>query len=358
MSFRRWTFCREVAILALAACGDGDATAGAGPTGGGSSSGDAGGGGAGGAASTSGPSTTGTAGASTGGSGGAVDPGPNVDVSAPQLYETTFVANEADAAATLTLGTQLAHLDTRVTPRGRLVVYLHGAGTPSTCGSDAHGEVLAAMGFHVFAPCYSSAYGVGNCGADIEGCRLEAFEGVDHHAFIDIGVPDSIEGRVVAGLTFLDVANPEGDWSYYLDGEAPRWDKIIISGISHGASSSGVIGIHRDVDRVVMLSGPLDSNQAWLSKPPLTSIDRFFAFTHTSDEQHPGHLASFEAMGLPGEPVDVDVVQAPFQNSHRLVTSAPTGDGHGSTQAGGSSPTSPDGGFLFLPVWQALYGAD
>ena len=130
-----------------------------------------------------------------GGQGGQVDPGPDVDTSAPQLYETTFAPEEADPAAALTLETQLAYLDTRTTPRGRLVVYLHGAGTPTTCGSTEHGKVLAAMGYHVFSPCYSSGYGVGNCGDDIGGCRLEAFEGVDHHPFIDIGPPDSIEVR-------------------------------------------------------------------------------------------------------------------------------------------------------------------
>ena len=39
--------------------------------------------------------------------------------------------------------------------------------------------MLAGQGFHVFAPCYLSDYGVGSCGDDIGGCRLEAFEGVD-----------------------------------------------------------------------------------------------------------------------------------------------------------------------------------
>ncbi len=293
-----------------------------------------------------------------GGQGGEVDPGPNVDTSSPQLYETSFGPEEADPAATLTLETQLAYLDTRVAPRGRLVVYLHGAGTPTTCGSTEHGKVLAAMGYHVFSPCYSSGYGVGNCGDDIEGCRLEAFEGVDHHAFIDISVADSIEGRVVAALAFVQASNPEGDWTYYLDGDAPRWDRIIVSGISHGASTSGVIGIHRNVDRVVMLSGPLDSNQAWLSNPPITPLERFWGFTHTDDDQHAGHLVSFETMGILGEPVSVDDISAPFEESHRLITSAPTDDGHGSTQAGGSSPTNPDDSYVFLPVWQTLYGAN
>jgi len=284
--------------------------------------------------------------------------GPMVDVSDPKLWEFKFKADDADDAATLALGTQQAQLDTTVTPIGKLVVYLHGAGAPETCGSGAHGRELALMGFHVLQPCYVSDYGVANCGDDIGGCRLEAFEGVDHHAFIAITPPDSIETRVVKGLEYVQAMHPGGDWQHFIVDGKPRWSEIIISGISHGASSSGVIGMARAVDRAVMLSGPLDSNQAWLKGAPLTPIDRFFGFTHTGDDQHMGHLKSFGDMMLPGQPVVVDGAAPPYDGSHRLVTSAPTGDGHGSTQAGGASPKDPQDAYLFLPVWRTMYGVE
>lgn len=283
--------------------------------------------------------------------------GPMVDLSDPQLHEFSFTPKDADDAATQANATQLAYLDTTAPLQGRLVVYLHGAGQPSTCGSAAHGKLLAAMGFHVISPCYVSDYGVGNCGDDIGGCRLEAFEGVDHHPFIDIPPEDSIETRVVKMLEHLQSLHPGGDWQFFVEDGAPRWSSIVISGISHGASTSGVIGIHRAVDRVVMLSGPLDSNQAWLKQPPLTPLDRFFGFTHTGDSQHPGHLQSFADMMLPGEPVVVDGMAPPYGDSHRLVTSAATGDGHGATQAGGPSPKDGDL-FVYEPVWRLMYGAD
>jgi len=310
-------------------------------------------------------STTGTIGTSaetdtadaSSSSTGVLDPGPMVDVTDPQLYEFAFKPDEVDPAATLALGTELAELDTTVPALGRLVVYLHGAGQPTTCGSDEHGRVLARMGFHVVQPCYVSDYGVANCGDDIGGCRLEAFEGVDHHAFITITPPDSIETRVVRALEHLQSVHPGGDWQYYLDAGQPRWSKIVISGISHGASSSGLIGMVREVERAVMLSGPLDSGQAWLKGAPLTAIDRFFGFTHTLDAQHPGHLQSFADMMLPGAPTMVDDADPPYAGSHRLVSAAPTNDGHGSTQAGGASPKDGDAEYRFLPVWRTLYGA-
>ncbi len=284
--------------------------------------------------------------------------GPMVDVSDPKLYEFAFKASDADPEAKQALGTQLAELDTTVTPIGKLVVYLHGAGAPETCGSKSHGVVLAKMGFHVLHPCYVSDYGVDKCGDDIGGCRLEAFEGVDHHPVIDITPPDSIETRVVRGLEYLQAMHPGGDWQYFIVDGKPRWTEIVISGISHGASSSGVIGMVREVDRAVMLSGPLDTDQAWLKGVPLTPIDRFYGFTHTADPQHPGHLKSFGDMMLPGDPVVVDAATPPYDGSHRLVTSAPTGDGHGSTQAGGASPKDGQDAYLFLPVWRTMYGVE
>lgn len=342
----------SLAAALAAGCSEGGAStdAGSGGTGAASMTGGSGGAGGGGTGGTGG-----AGGSATGGTGGAVDPGPMVDTSDPQLYEAKFTAAEADPAASLALGTQLAHLDTTVVPKGILVVYLHGAGAPSTCGSGEHGKMLASLGLHVLAPCYVSDYGVGNCDDDIEGCRLEAFEGVDHHSYIDIAPPDSIETRVVRGLAYLQEQVPQGDWTYFIEGEKPRWSKIIISGISHGASSSAVIGIHRLVRGVVSLSGPLDSGQAWLTKPPLTPIERFHAFSHTGDSQHPGHLQSFEDMGLLGEPASVDGAPPPYGGSHRLISSAQTNDGHGSTQAGGSSPKDGDGAYLYLPVWQTMY---
>jgi hypothetical protein len=282
--------------------------------------------------------------------------GPNVDRGDPRLSTFEFTADDADSEASESLGLQLAQLDTRVTPLGKLVVYLHGAGSaaPERCGATEHGQMLARLGFHVFQPCYNSYYGVGNCGQDIGGCRLEAFEGVDHHAFIAIAPADAIERRIVKALEHLQSLHPEGDWQFFVDGDAPRWSQIIISGISHGASSAGVIGFHRRVDRVVMLSGPLDTGQAWLESAPATPRNRFWGFSHTADDQHAGHLEAFETLGLTGVPTLVDDADAPYGGSHRLITSAATSDGHGSTQAGGSSPRAANE-YLFEPAWRQLY---
>jgi len=102
-------------------------------------------------------------------------------------------------------------------------------------------------------------------------------------------------------------------------------------------------------------SGPLDTNQAWLALPSLTPSAQLWAFTHTGDPQHPGHLDAFETMGLPGAPTRIEDGGRPWAGSHRLFTSVTTADPHGSTQAGGSSPRTADGGYRFAPVWQEMY---
>jgi hypothetical protein len=280
---------------------------------------------------------------------------PAVDRSAMKLYESKFTAKDADARATEKLGTEQAFLDTRATPRGVLVVYLHGAGVPTTCGSAEHGRLLSGFGFHVFMPCYISDYGiVTKCGADFAACRLEAFDGADRTNLIAIARPESIEERVIRGLTHLAKVNPQGDWTFFLNNGLPRWEHIIVSGISHGASTSGIVSKIKPLKGAVMLSGPLDEKQAWLSLPSATPLQRVYGFTHTADPQHQGHLAAFEAMKLIGMAAGVDDKQAPYSDSHRLFTSAATSNGHGSTEAGGSSPKTGKV-YDFEAVWKTMY---
>ncbi len=288
---------------------------------------------------------------------GAADAGRalQVDRTNPQLHSFQFrPAEAAPPDAGRANGQQLAALDTRVASRGQLVIYLHGAGAPTTCGSAAHNALLASYGFHVISPCYVSDYGVGNCGADIGGCRLEAFDGVDRSSVIAISRNESIEARAVKMLERLAAQHPQGDWGWFLEGGALRWDTIVMSGISHGASTAGLVGLKREVARVVMLSGPLDTNQAWLTEPSLTPRARFWGFTHERDGQHAGHLAAFSAMMLPGTPFDVDVAQPPY-GSQRLTTDADAGNPHSSLELSGASPRWPDGGARFAPVWRELY---
>ena len=226
---------------------------------------------------------------------GGDQPRPQVDRSAPTLTNIQFRADQADPAAREWLGLQLALLDRAVEPKGRLIVYLHGSGEREICGEGTRGHerLLAGLGFHVLSPCYAADYDMKDCGDDARGCRLEAFDGVDRSQAIDIRAADSIERRLVMALRYLQAQDPGGDWQFFLDGDEPRWPAIVLSGRSHGAASAGLIAKQREVARVVMLAGPYDRDQAWLSAPSVTPIERFFAFSHTTDPQ-------FEGFSRPG----------------------------------------------------------
>jgi hypothetical protein len=285
---------------------------------------------------------------------------PQVDRSTPALASIEFRADQADPAAREALGLQLAVLDRAVEPKGRLIVYLHGAGPPrEICGEGTRGHerLLAGMGFHVLSPCYLTE-GARQCGEEARGCRLEAFDGVDRSSAVDIKAADGIERRVVMGLRYLQAQDPGGDWQFFLDGDQPRWSAIVLSGRSHGASSAGLIAKQREVARVVMLAGPFepfDPGQSWLGDPSSTPLERVFAFSHAADRQFAGQLEAWAAMGLPGAPTSVDDAAPPYDGAHQLTSAARTGHAHSSVVAGESTPRGADGAELYLPVWRYLY---
>jgi hypothetical protein len=337
--------------MAAAGGSGGEAAGGAGPGGSG------GGSGAGGATSAADAAGSETAPATPG-------MGPNVDRSDNKERAFTFKASEADPGATRLLGTQQAFVDTRVAPLGLLVVHLHGSGEKVVCGYTDHGKLLASWGFHVFMPCYDAAvsWNNGGCGGGVGTCRLEMLDGTNHSDKLNVGPSESVEGRIVKALLHLQKTDPKGDWGYFLDGDKPRWSRIIVSGQSFGATSSLLIAKHRPVARAVGLSGPLDGGAAWLKEPSMTPIDRMYAFTHVSDGQHPTHKASMGALGLPGGFVEVEKSMPPYDNSHRLVGGmtmfgGARVDGHNATEARMQSPKdAASGKYVYEPVWRYLYG--
>ncbi|HXU80469.1 MAG TPA: hypothetical protein VN914_03690 [Polyangia bacterium] len=295
-----------------------------------------------------------------------VGSGPNVDRATPQLHAVVFKASAADPAATKLLGDEQAFVDTRAPTRGTLVVHLHGSGEKTLCGYTEHGKLLASFGFHVFMPCYDAAVSWSNsaCGGDVGACRLEMLEGVDHDARLDIAPPQAIEVRIVKALIYLKAMNPAGDWGYFLEGDKPRWSRMIISGQSFGATSSFLIAKHREVVRAVALSGPLDGGAKWLKEPSLTPLERMYSFSHVNDGQHPTHMNSLQAMGVPGSPVNVEMSMPPYDGSHRLVGAMKTYggatiDGHNATEARTQSPKDEaTGKYVYEPVWRYMYGVE
>jgi lysophospholipase L1-like esterase len=254
-----------------------------------------------------------------------------------------------------------ATVDTRVAPRGRLVVWLMNY-------NEGLFQRLNSYGLHAVQPHYANQWFAKLPPKDRMArgnVRLEAALGEDVSDQIDIPKPDGMTQRVRALLRWLAKEHPQGRWEQFLsrDGSQVRWEKVIISGASHGATTAARFAKHTKVDRVVMLCGPRDQDQDWQSLPSATDGSRYFGFSHVLDGGWTGdhYCRSWELLGMNryGPLVDVDKVAAPYHNSRSLVSAADVGGNadkaHGAVQPGGSSPKGPEGRLLYEEVWKYLY---
>ena len=283
--------------------------------------------------------------------------GPDVDRTDPMLHEHLLDPVALDPTVSDNIEDQYAQLDTRAEPLGKLVFFLSGSTNVPRSWRD-HGRLLAAMGFHVVLPHYNNRWsaegpGCSGMGSDCnENTRWEALTGEDVSPVITASRADSAEGRVVTMLQHLVTAHPGGDWGWYLDATGNlRYEDVIIAGISHGASSTGLFATRRPFWRAAMHSG------GWgRADTPMTPIDRWYGLSHTDDSQHAGHLSSWASAGMLGSPESIDGATAPFGGAHQLITSEANSYPHCSVVVHSSSPTDAGGNYLFEPAWRHMYG--
>lgn len=258
-----------------------------------------------------------------------------------------------------------ASVDLRVPSQGKLVIWL-------MAYNGALFDRLDGYGLHSIQVCYPREWFAklyaGPPPADdlfLSKIRLEAATGRDLSPQLDIGPPDSIMGRSRALVKWLAAEHPAGGWSHFLndDGSDLRWDRVILAGASHGATTAARMAKEIAVDRVVMFCGPRDPFEVWQKLPSATEPRRFFGFSHTLDEGWQGdhYPRSWQLMGLQafGPVVNVDEVPPPYRYSRRLITSADVdGDAnraHSSVTPGSAAVKGPDGGLLHEAVWRYLF---
>lgn len=260
--------------------------------------------------------------------------------------------------------TQHAIVDTQVQPRGKLVIWLMGH----------NGELfdrLADYGLHAIQVHYANRWFSKLCQEDPVGemcrgnVRLEAATGEDYSDQLDLAQPDGMKERAYRFVKWLARENPQGKWESFLtdDGEALRWDDVIMAGSSHGSTTSARFALHQKVGRVVMFCGPRDQYQNWQKLPSATPTNRFFSFSHVLDrgwvEDH--YCRSWELLGLHnhGPIIDVDEVAPPFDNSRRLITRCDVGGdpgrAHSSVVPGRSACKNASGEYVHEPVWRYLF---
>lgn len=300
------------------------------------------------------------------------------DDPAPKRYDLSARASEIDPRAKahpeidFTFETkegkptdvERASVDTSIPPRGKLVIWLMGH----------NGELFTRLnryGLHAIQPHYANKWFGLVCkdkplDPNARGnVRLEAAIGEDVSDQVDIPKADGMMERSYQFVKWLARENPEGKWDYFLtaDGNGLRWEDVIISGASHGATTAARFAIHTKVGRVVAFCGPRDQDQNWQSLPSATPANRLFGFSHVLDggwvDDH--YCRSWELMGLHGfgPIVDVDRVAFPYGNTRRLITRFDVGGdankAHSSVTPGKAAGKKSDGTYLHEDVWRYLF---
>lgn len=160
---------------------------------------------------------------------------------------------------------------------------------------------------------------------------------------------ESIVGRLVALLTYLSRTQPEQGWSRYLDGDQPRWDRLVLSGLSQGAGMAAYLAKQHKVSRVVLFSSPWDfvgpdrEPAPWLSAPSATPMARWHAEYNSREATAKALKASYARLRIPARNIRVfsrdlpaGTAASPRPNPYHYVTVTDTG---------------------YADAWRAMFGA-
>ncbi len=296
----------------------------------------------------------------------------------PQRYDLSKRASEVDSrtrehpeiefvfkdAKGKVMDLEHAVVDTRVPSQGKLVVWLmdHNQGLF---------ERISSYGLHGVQVSYANRWFSGlkkeqyDDGKAIGNVRLEAATGEDFSPLVSIPKPDGMMERTLQFVKWLAKENPQGGWEQFLspDGSALLWEKVIMSGISHGSTTAARFAIHQKVDRVVMFSGPRDNTENWQGLPSATPSNRFFGFSHVLDGGWVGdhYCRSWQLLGMHqhGPIVNVDESFPPYGKSRRLITTSDVNkDGrraHTTVVPGGTAGKDSEGKLIHEAVWRYLF---
>jgi hypothetical protein len=260
--------------------------------------------------------------------------------------------------------TQYASVDTSTQSRGRLVIWLMSPNTKLFHQLNKYGlhTMQVAYANKWFSLCCKERPVGPHCRGNI---RLEAATGEDHTNVTAIAKPDSIKGRALTFVKHLAKKNPEGEWGQFLNSKKDDllWEKVILSGISHGSTTSARFAKHTKVARVVAFSGPRDQYQDWQARPSATPKNRYFGFTHIQDSgwEADHYCRSWELLGMHqfGPIVNVEKSKPPYGNTRRLITDFDVKNdakvAHGAVIPRKGSLADKKGNYLHEPVWRYLF---
>ncbi|HZV85634.1 MAG TPA: hypothetical protein VFF48_11670 [Brevundimonas sp.] len=253
----------------------------------------------------------------------------------------------------------------RPAPDTPLVVFMSGTGgRPENMAPIIN--FVADQGFRALGVSYPTAQAVvqmcanapdPDCSGDF---RRKRIYGEGDFGLIDDTPDEAIVHRLTLLLRHLDRLHPDEGWAAYLNGDAPNWSRIIVTGQSQGAGMAAYIAKRESVARAVLFSSPWDFSPGptlapWLQQPSATPPERWFGVYH-KDEAAADLLArSYDQLGIPADQIRVldldsgliEVNQARPNPYHTIGIRDPRMHDDwrrlfGSPRAGGSVASPPD----------------
>ena len=236
-------------------------------------------------------------------------------------------------------------------------------------------ETAARAGWRAIGLTYPNGRTVGmSCARRPPSCyeefRLETIDGIDRTDVTDVDAPNSIVGRLLSLLRYLDEQYPGEDWLRTMVDDAPAWALTGFGGHSQGGGHAALIAREHAVARVMMLSAPVDNVDDgaidWTSAQHATAVERYWGLVHADEGtalfSTPGVIANWSALGMDvlGPLTGIDDGDPPWGTSHELQTSASPASGNGELAAHASTgideftPLAPDGTPRFAPAWRAM----
>ena len=176
------------------------------------------------------------------------------------------------------------------TAKNILAVFLPGTdGTPND--STLFSQRGAVRGYHsiglmyvnpdsVNTICNASAPNSLVCAGEV---REETLTGSNASSLISVDLNNSIEGRLLALLEYLNTHRPTEGWGQYYSGDQIIWTKVYLSGHSQGSGHAAYQAKRKLLGRVTLYSGTSDYNAigatlpSWMSDPSTTPAARFGA---------------------------------------------------------------------------------
>jgi len=152
---------------------------------------------------------------------------------------------------------------------------------------------------------------------------------------------DAIVPRLVGLLKHLAAQDPASQWSTYLDGDEPRWNRIVLAGQSQGGGMAEFLAKTRAVAGVLSFSGGWDREAggelaSWYRRASVTPPERWHATYHLRETAADLLAQSYRDLGIP--PAQVHALDLPLR---------PGGQPHGE---GIANPA-------YAPLWRQMLDA-